>query len=59
MPKPPEIVTWQNISRLAGIAILIVELRQVLLGLVVDSGMLVLAGGLLGLASAFRRNGQA
>lgn len=51
-------VTWQNMSRFAGLLVLAVELRQVLLGLTVDSGMLVLAGGLLGLASALRKDGS-
>jgi hypothetical protein len=51
------LLTWQTFSRLGGYSILIVELRQVLIGEPVDTGLVVLAGGLLGVASAFRKNG--
>lgn len=50
--------TWQNASRLAGYLILLVELRQVLVDKPVDTGLVVLAGGLLGVAAGFRKNGN-
>ncbi len=48
---------WRNISRFCGLVILAVELRQVLLGELVDQGFLLLAAGLLGIPSMFRGNG--
>ncbi len=47
-------ITWRNISRFFGLVILAVEIRQVLLGQLVDQGMLLLAAGLLGIPSMFR-----
>lgn len=46
--------TWRNISRSCGLVILAVELRQVLVGGVVDQGFLLMAAGLLGIPSMFR-----
>lgn len=51
------LLSWQTLSRLGGYTILAVELRQVLIGEPVDTGLVVLAGGLLGVASALRKNG--
>lgn len=53
--RPP---TWQNIARGAGLVIVAVELRETLVGRPVDQGLLLLAAGLLGLASGFRKNGN-
>jgi hypothetical protein len=47
---------WRNVLRGAGLVILAVELRQVLIGKPVDQGLLVLATGLLGGASLFRKD---
>ena len=52
-------LTWHNATRTLGAAIVLVELRQVLVGKPVDQGLLLLAAGLLGLANAVRRrNGE-
>lgn len=51
-------MTWQAISRTTGLVIVAVELRQVLEDKPIDQGLLLLAAGLLGLATAFRRNGN-
>lgn len=53
-------MTWQNIARLAGLVIVAFELRQLTVGAPVDQrdlSLLVIAAGLMGLATAFRRNG--
>ena len=52
------LLTWQTFSRLGGYIILLAEVRQVLIGKPVDTGLVVLAGGLLGLAREFRKNGN-
>lgn len=49
-----EKLSWRNISRFTGLAILAVELRQVMIGELVDQGFLLLAAGLLGIPSMFR-----
>jgi hypothetical protein len=56
--RRPAELTWQNTFKFAGLIIVAVELRQVILDKPVDQGLLLLAAGLLGLASAFRRNGN-
>lgn len=48
------VLSWRNVSRFAGLAILAVELRQVLIDKMVDQGLLLLAAGLLGIPSMFR-----
>ena len=57
-PPPGTTWTWQNTARIAGLVIVGVELRQVLIGAPVDQGLLLLAAGLMGLASVFKRNGN-
>jgi hypothetical protein len=52
--------TWQNAGLVAAYGILGLEGRQVLIGAPVDQrdlSLLLIAAGLLGLVSAFRRNG--
>ena len=50
--------SWQNVARATGLAIVVVELRQVLIGAQVDQPFLLLAAGLFGLTQIFRRNGN-
>jgi hypothetical protein len=50
--------TWRNTCRFAGLVILAVELRQVLLGELVDQGLVLLAAGLLGIPSMFRAGAE-
>jgi hypothetical protein len=45
---------WPHVARLAGLAIVVVELRQVLLGEPVTDTLLLLAAGLFGLPWAIR-----
>lgn len=52
-----KLFAWQNISRLAGLVTLAVELREELIGNSVDPAVLLLAGGLLGIPIAFRNRG--
>lgn len=49
---------WRNVSRGTGLVILAVELRQVLIGELVDQGLLLLAAGLLGVPSMFRKDAE-
>ena len=51
-------LTWQRITRTLGLTIVLVELREVHGRRPVDQGLLLLAAALMGLASAFRRNGN-
>lgn len=55
---PGALWRWQNIARGTGLTIVVVELRQVLIGGPVDQGLLLVAAGLLGLAHVFKRNGN-
>jgi hypothetical protein len=50
--------TWQNVARVAGLAIVAVQLRQQTIGAEVNQPMLFLAAGLFGLTQIFKRNGS-
>lgn len=49
---------WRIVSRGLGLVVVLVQLRQVLIGEPVDQGMLLLAAGLLGVPSMFRRDAE-
>ncbi len=51
-------LTWQHLTRGLGVTIVVVELREVHGRRPVDQSLLLLAAGLMGLATAFRRNGN-
>ena len=51
-------LTWQHMTRALGVVIVVVEIREVHGHRPVDQGLLLLAAGLLGLATAIRKNGN-
>lgn len=46
---------WKHVAHVAGLAVLGVELREVILGNPVDQGLLLIAAGLLGLPAVFKK----